>query len=102
MFPLNRGRTTAITMMTVNMKKVHPVGKMSIGDLGGEEKFRRGPGLVSPRRSQPDSENGGFDVRDKTPPAAAETSRLTSRSVDVAVVPSRCSRPGQKSHKAKL
>jgi hypothetical protein len=38
--------------------------KPSIGDSGGGEKFRRGPGLVSPRRSQQDDEAGGFDVRD--------------------------------------
>ncbi len=50
----------------------------SIGDSGGEGKFRRGPGLVSPRRIQQDDENGSFDVREKTSPGATETSRLTS------------------------
>jgi hypothetical protein len=38
--------------------------KPSISNSGGEEKFRRGPGLVSPRPSQQDDEAGGFDVRD--------------------------------------
>ncbi len=69
--------------------------KASVGGSGGEEKFWRGPGLVSPRHSQQDDENRIFDVRDKTPPGATEMSRLTSRSVSVGIVPSRCSRLGE-------
>ncbi len=72
MFRLNRGQTVTMMTMTMamKMKKVsqvscavddvsrrRKVGKTSIGDSGGEEKFRRGPGLVSPRRSQQDDES---------------------------------------------
>jgi hypothetical protein len=32
--------------------KTSRICKPSIGDSGGEEKFRRGPGLVSPEHSQ--------------------------------------------------
>ncbi len=72
MFRLNRGQmVTMMTMtMAMKMKKMsqvscavndvswqHKVSKTSIGDSGREEKFRRGPGLVSPRRSEQDDES---------------------------------------------
>ncbi len=49
--------------------EANSICKPSIGNSGGEEKFRRGPGLVSPRRSQQDDEASGFDVRSEMPPA---------------------------------
>ncbi len=52
----------------------------SVSGSGGEKKFRRGPGLVSPEHGQQYDENGEFDVSNKTPPGATETSHLTSRS----------------------
>jgi hypothetical protein len=73
--------------------------KPSIGDSGGEEKFRQGPGLCP--RGVVNRMMKQADLTSEMPPGATETSRLMSGFVGAGVVPSRCSRPGQKVAKSK-
>ncbi len=76
-----------------HMAGLHMARKMHyVNDSGGEEKFWRGPGLVSPRRGQQNDQliwRQGWEASGRhgnvTPDVQSE---------GVGVVPSRCSRQG--------
>jgi hypothetical protein len=73
----------------------------SVSGSGGEEQFRRGPGLASPRRSQQDRK--AADLTSETDASGRHgDATLDVQSESVGVVPGHCSRPGEDSHELEL